>query len=239
MSVGARDFPFYQGRPARVSAGGWLLVLAGCAAGFLALSFLPHLIPGLLGRWLSILLFLGLPLCALATAADGQWAAIFHRPTRKDLLIGLAVAPLTLLTSAIVGLLVMHVSITAANPAVALLRGLNGLDVAVFLAGTAPQLLGEEIITLLPFLALLAVLARLGSARVLAVAAAGVATALLFGALHLPTYGWHVAQALLIIGAARLVLTGAYILTKNVWASFIAHLIHDWTLFAIVLALGA
>jgi len=236
MSVGARDFPFYQGRPARVSAGGWLLVLAGCAAGFLALSFLPHLIPGLLGRWLSILLFLGLPLCALATAADGQWAAIFHRPTRKDLLIGLAVAPLTLLTSAFLG---MHVYNSAALPAVALLRGLNCLDVAVFLAGTAPQLLGEEIITLLPFLALLAVLARLGSARVLAVAAAGVATALLFGALHLPTYGWHVAQALLIIGAARLVLTGAYILTKNVWASFIAHLIHDWTLFAIVLALGA
>ena len=53
------------------------------------------------------------------------------------------------------------------------------------------------------------------------------------------TYHWHVSQALLVIGAARLVLTAPYLLTKNLWSSFIAHLTHDWMLFALVLLWGA
>lgn len=54
----------------------------------------------------------------------------------------------------------------------------------------------------------------------------------MFGALHLPTYDWRVAPALVVIGTARLALTPPYILTKNIWSSTIAHITHDWVLLA-------
>ncbi|WP_123341011.1 MULTISPECIES: CPBP family intramembrane glutamic endopeptidase [unclassified Curtobacterium] len=61
---------------------------------------------------------------------------------------------------------------------------------------------------------------------------AWLATAIRFGAAHLPTtYGWNFAQAFLIIGIARLVLTLAYIRTKNIAVSTGAHIINDWVLF--------
>jgi membrane protease YdiL (CAAX protease family) len=68
-----------------------------------------------------------------------------------------------------------------------------------------------------------------------AVAIAWVATALAFGALHLPTYQWHFGQALLVIGSARLVLTAVYLLTRNLWASTLAHVVNDWSIMALAM----
>lgn len=61
----------------------------------------------------------------------------------------------------------------------------------------------------------------------LAVLIAWLATAIWFGAAHLPTYGWNSAQAFLTIGVARLVLTLAYLRTKNIAVSTSAHIIND------------
>lgn len=47
---------------------------------------------------------------------------------------------------------------------------------------------------------------RIGLTRTQAILIAWLATAIWFGAAHLPTYGWNFAQAFLIIGVARLVL---------------------------------
>ena len=100
----------------------------------------------------------------------------------------------------------------------------------------AVQLLGEELVTILPLLATVALLHRVGMPARWAIAVAWVATALLFGALHLPTYQWHVGQALLVIGTARLVLTAVFLCTRNLWASTIAHIANDWAIMAFALA---
>ena len=110
-----------------------------------------------------------------------------------------------------------------------------GQQIARF-AMAAVQLLGEELVTILPLLATVAVLHRAGLPARWSVAVAWVVTALVFGALHLPTYQWHVGQALLVIGTARLVLTAVFIYTRNLWASTIAHIANDWTIMAFVLA---
>lgn len=236
----SRDFPYYDGDPVELSPAGWLVVLAFTAAGFAALIALPLVWPGRIGGWASIALFVLLPLISMRFTAGRYWSAIFHRPTVRDVLIGLAFAPLTLMVSGTAALALMQVSVTAANPAMELLQHLHGLEFANFLGGTAPQLLGEELVTVLPLLALLTLFHRgLRLPRCAAVAAAWIGSALIFGALHLPTYQWHLGQALLVIGAARLVLTLPFLITKNVWSSFVAHLTHDWSLFAMVLAAAA
>lgn len=214
---------------------GWLVILLTCAAGFAALVTIPALVSGAGGRWLSVLLFAGLPLLALRGAARGHWAALLQRPTWRDVEVGVAFAPLTLLVSAAVALLVSRTSLTAVNPSAGLFMTLSGLDLASFWASTAPQLLGEEVVTILPFLAVLALLHAKGVPRGPALAAATLFSALVFGALHLSTYDWHVEQALLVIGSSRLVLTASYLLTKNLWTSVIAHITNDWSIFALLI----
>jgi membrane protease YdiL (CAAX protease family) len=117
---------------------------------------------------------------------------------------------------------------------------MSGPELALFAASTLPQLFGEELITILPFLAVLAAL-RSGARfpRWLALLIAWIVSALIFGALHLPTYGWHVAQALGVIFAARLVLTLPYLVTRSIWASTVTHIVNDWAGFLLVMGITA
>lgn len=236
----ARDFPYYDGRPVALSWPGWLVVLALTAAGFMSLVYANGLVPGPLGRWLAVGGFVALPLLGLRLAAGAHWAALFRRPTLKEVWIGLAFAPLTLLASAIVAVGVMRLGLTAANPAAAIIVQLRGLDLVLFLASTAPQLLGEELVTAIPFLALLTLgVNAMKLSRRNAIILAWIGSAVLFGALHLSTYQWHLGQVLLIIGTARLVLTLPFLITKNLWVSTIAHLTNDWIIFAVVIVASA
>ncbi|CAN7253429.1 CPBP family intramembrane metalloprotease [Phenylobacterium sp. LjRoot219] len=235
----ARDFPFYNGIPVRLSAGAWLVVMAAVAAAFGALIYLPRVLPYRHDAYLGVAAFVALPLIALQVTAKRGWTALFHRPTARDLWIALAFAPATLLASAAAALLLMRFGKVVANPAAAFLHSLEGSERWAFIAGTAPQLLGEELITLLPFLGLLSLLhARGRLPRRTAVVLAWIGSSLIFGALHLPTYQWQMGQALLVIGVARLVLTVPYLLTKNIWVSTLTHVAHDWSLFAVILLLG-
>jgi membrane protease YdiL (CAAX protease family) len=116
------------------------------------------------------------------------------------------------------------------------LSGLMFRSLALLRFGTFFQLVGEEVFTNLPFLALLYFLFAKGKlSRKTAVILAWLLTAIWFGAAHLPTYGWNFAQAFIVIGGARLVLSLAFIRTKNLWVSSGAHILNDWTLFTFAL----
>jgi membrane protease YdiL (CAAX protease family) len=124
----------------------------------------------------------------------------------------------------------------AANPAAGTLGRGGALDVIAFYLGTGTQLVGEEVFTLLPFLALMYFLfAKAGLSRKTTIILSWLLTAVWFGAAHLPTYQWHVAQAFIVIGGARLVLTLAFIRTKNLWVSAGAHILNDWSIFTLAL----
>lgn len=43
-------------------------------------------------------------------------------------------------------------------------------------------------------------------------------------------------QCFLVIGSARLVLTLAYVVSRNLWVSAAAHIANDWSLFLIAFA---
>lgn len=235
----ARDFPYYAGDPRRLSAEGWALVLCGCIAGYIGLMLVPDLMGRPLGRWVGVCLFVGLPLLTLRLAAGRDFTAFLSAPRLRDILVGVAFTPLSLIVSALVALVVVDATVTTGNAAAEALRGAAASQVLARMATTLPQLFGEELIALSPFLALLTLLtgpARLSRRQ--AIFAAWIGSSLIFGALHLSTYGWNAAQALGVIGAARLVLTMPYLVTKSPWSSFAAHLAHDWLLFA-ALALSA
>jgi hypothetical protein len=234
-----RDFPFYNGTPVGLSAWQWLFVMAAVAAGFLVLVLPIPWPAGPLGALIPAVLFPLIPLAALAHVAPGHWKAIFGKVGGRELRLMLGFALLNIVVSMSVGAIVRAVADVTPNAATALLSGMDMAGRVAYFAKTIPQLFGEEVVTLLPFLALMYLLtSRFGVGRKGAIVGAWLVSSLLFGLIHLPTYDWNLVQCVVVIGTARLVLTLPWILTKNIWVSTGAHIINDWLLFTLGL-LGA
>ncbi|MDR2296756.1 MAG: CPBP family intramembrane metalloprotease [Comamonas sp.] len=233
------DFPFYNGAPARLATWQWCLVLAGTALGF-ALLIAP--VPWFKGRWnqfIPTMLFVVVPLVALAIATPQHWKALFHRIGWRDVGVMVLIALLNLVISLAMGWLVKKLHSVESNPVFQAIATQGAAERELFFLRTIPQLVGEELVTMLPMLALMTLFySRLGLSRKSAIVLAWLVSALLFGALHLPTYGWNFIQCFAIIGSARLVLSLAYLWTKNLWVSAGAHILNDWALFGTSLLLA-
>jgi hypothetical protein len=234
-----RDFPFYRGWPVALSYRQWLLVLAAVLVGLLVMLFPPAALTGGLAQMVPTLVLIGLPLAALALVAPGHWRVLFGRVGWHEVKWMVLFGLLNLLVTMGVGALLKPFIHFQPNPAISGIADLGGAELWLFFIRTAPQLLGEEVITILPFLALLTLFARrLGTGRKAAILWAWLLSAVFFGLVHLPTYDWNLIQCAAIIGTARLVLTLPWIMTKNLWVSTGAHILNDWTLFFMQL-LGA
>jgi len=234
------DFPFYNDRPARISGGQWLFLLAMVVAGFLVLATTQSVFTRGATRFIPAILFFLLPMLALVWVTPGHWTAIFRKVTLHSVGWMVFFAALNILVTILVGYVVYKNAATTANPAMGLLAGQGAGDRVLFFLMTLPQLFGEEVLTILPLLAIAWLChAKFGLSRRTALVLAWFLSAMWFGMAHLPTYGWNWLQCLVVIGSARLVLTLAYLQTKNIWVSFGAHVINDWTLFSAALLGGA
>lgn len=233
----AGDFPFYSGQPLTLG-GKWIIVMLGCLLGYFALTANVPFYKTAIGGFLAAFLFFGIPLASLALVADQGWKTIFRKVSGRDLLVMLLVMLANVVVSVTVALLVRKFFHTNVNPVGGLLANASGSDLALFYLKTLPQLLGEEVVSILPFLAILSLCSgKLGMARKPAIIAAWIGTALVFGAIHLPTYGWNFVQCFVVIGVARVVLLLGYLITKNIWVSTGAHILNDWVLFSLIVAL--
>lgn len=222
------DYPYYDGHPVPIEGRGWALLLASLAVGLLALSFFPPV--AFPATFIPALLFLGIPLLTLFLLVGPATRALFRPVGLKELALMVAFGALTLAGSVFLAFLLTYLGALAPNPVVETMATMTNLDLAKRLAPTVPQLLGEELFGILPFLATLWLCtAKLHLGRKTAIAIALLVSALIFGAAHLPTYDWHWAQSLIGIGGARIFLTLAYIATRNLWVSTGAHILNDWT----------
>ncbi len=228
------DFPFYCGAPTKVTLRQWGVVVAVVAIAFMALALSASLTwERLIWPFIPAVALAALPLLALARVAPGHWACLFGQVRVRELRLMLGVAFLNIVISMGVGAIVLSLTQVADNSSTAQVAGLDTAGRIAFFAKTIPQLLGEEVITILPFLALLQWLTQsLGWGRKAAVASAWVCTSVLFGLLHLPTYDWNWVQCIVVIGGARMVLALPWIMTKNLWVSTGAHITNDWLLIA-------
>ena len=230
------DFPYYNGSPASLSNRQWLLVVAMVVVGFLILALPIPWPSGDFWQFIPALLLPGIPLMALAYVAPGHWKAIFGKVGGREVKLMLGFALLNIIVSMSIGSIVNALTEVTPNASTAQLSALDTAERIAFFAKTIPQLLGEEVITLLPFLALLQWFSRgLGMGRKGAIIGAWLMTSLIFGLIHLPTYDWNWIQCIVVIGTARLMLTLPWIMTKNLWVSTGAHIANDWLLFSMTL----
>jgi membrane protease YdiL (CAAX protease family) len=233
------DFPFYAGEPISISFRGWLAIISGVAAGFAALVTPMPFPDGNATAWARVAAFVVLPLLGLGMAAHAHWKCIFASVGLREVKLMFGFAFLNIVVTMAIGVVINAFGTVATNAIIANATELDGPGVINFFAKVAPQLLGEELITILPFLAVLTLCYRVpGVGRNKAVIIAWLVSALIFGLLHLPTYDWNVVQCIVVIGSARLVLAWAYIWTKNIWVSTGAHIINDWMLMASTIILA-
>jgi membrane protease YdiL (CAAX protease family) len=222
--AGGADFPYYD----EVSGRRWLVVAGGVVAGLAAFSGAAWFLHGAYSALVPTALFAGIPLAALVWATRGRGAALFHRVAWRDVRAVAGFAVLCIVVTIVAGTLVGGAT---AHPIFDQLAAASPAALTMFYPRSALQLLGEELLTILPFLALLHLfVVRRGIDRTKAIVLAAVLTAVWFGLIHLPTYGWNVVQCLVVVGAARLVLTWAYIRSKNLWVATGAHILNDWLL---------
>ena len=227
-----RDFPYYDGQPVNVAGWKWAVIFLACLAGFAALIFYPtaNNIQALVPR----ILFPAIPLAVFIGFTGRYWKALFRKLTGADVLTMVVFFLLNLVVTLGVGAIVLNVFGANANSAADGIFDHGPVETIAFYAGTGIQLFGEEVFTILPFLGILYFLhIKAHLSRNTSVLLAWLITAVGFGAAHLPTYGWNFAQAFLVIGAARLVLTLAYIRTKNILVSTGAHILNDWVVFTV------
>jgi membrane protease YdiL (CAAX protease family) len=235
----AREFPFYNGVPTAISNRQWLFVVVMVVVGFLVLATSIAWPKGTFWQFIPAILMPGIPLAALAYVAPGHWKAIFGKVGGREVKLMFGFALLNIVVSMSIGAIVNALANVTPNTIIAQLSNLDMAERIAFFARTLPQLLGEEVITLLPFLALLQWFSKsLGMGRKGAIIGAWLTTSVIFGLIHLPTYDWNWIQCLVVIGSARMVLTLPWILTKNIWVSTGAHVVNDWLLFSVTI-LGA
>lgn len=235
--AGRPDFPFYADWPVRLEGRRWLILMAAVILAYAALVLSPF--RAFPGNLIPALLFVGIPLLALRWVAGPRWTALFRAVGPRQVGLMIAFASLTLGGSVAMGLILSRVFNFSENPVSDSIGGMTSLELVALLIPTIPQLIGEELLAILPFLAMLWLcITRLGFSRRVGIWTGLIASALIFGAAHLPTYDWNWGQALLGIGTARVFLTLAYIVTRNLWVSAGAHILNDWIGFLIGFAAG-
>lgn len=228
------DFPFYNHQPIIVSAKQWSIILGMTFVGFLLLSllylpFLPDFINLLLASsCLPLLAWLGLKL-----SLGEQWRQLFRPLRLKDIGTVLLFTLLSLLVSSILAGIADLLVPLSDNPDAIQNTGQRALELFAFSRlQDIIQLFGEEFLAILPFLACLQFLYQRDPAkRKQVIWLAVIASSLIFGLLHLPTYNWNLIQCLLVIGLGRVIDTLAYVRTKNLWVAYLVHLLYDTVLF--------
>lgn len=223
------DFPYYNDRPVVVEWWRWvaLLVSVGVALALL-LSWRPE------DNWVAVVprvLFLAIQLGALIVLLPTGWTALFRRVSWWDLGVVAIFTALCALAT-LIGVLIwtqMGHHVTADNASEGITRG-GTFGAIGFLFGTLFQLMGEELFALIPFLAILWFLYKICKwDRRWSVVVALLISSLIFAIGHLSAYDGQLAQILLTILPTRIVLTLAYIRTKNIWVSFAVHVAWDWS----------
>ena len=231
------DFPYYNGQPVEIAPMGWLAILVSVGVALGLLITLPF--PNFPLNLLPAIAYTGLPLLTLALVTRGHHTALFARFGLKQLGQALGFGLLTIAVSLGVGLILLQFTAMTANPSVAALSHMTGIDMVLFMLRTFIQLIGEELMTILPLLAVLWLcLRKFNTSRRIGLVIAVLVSTVWFAAVHLPTYNWNLLQCLGGIGAARLVLTTAFLVTRNLWVSAGAHIANDWTEFLAPMLLG-
>lgn len=221
MSKKTRPQTFSLSELPRLTAIQWVILLAVMILSFCFLSWVRT--PS---RIINAAVFTLVPLLAFLLIQRDTLKVLIRRPSGRDIGIGIGYGFLSLLFSLVLALLMQYLVHTGNVEANTLYANITAHPAEMIIT-VVIQLFGEEMLTLIFFLFFAQVFGRCCKTQKGALIIAWIGSAIVFGLLHYPTYqNWlHV---LLVIGGARLILSLAFLKSKNLITSYIAHLVDDF-----------
>lgn len=212
------DFPFYNKNP-HIPKWGWVVLFIVWLMGFfLAVSDKLHFaLMGCIVLIVPVLYFL-----------KWDYKAIFRKPSRRDLLLVVALFAGYMIYSLAIGMVLEQIGIVSSGTVDPTSVGAMILVITVF------NVLGEEFIKFIPFMFLLRVIYKYSNNRKLSVIISVALIMIMFASMHAFNPIMFI-FALFIQGFGSIFEFYGYIKTKNVLVSFLCHLLTDEFIFMLML----
>ena len=206
-----RDFPFYNENP-RMSKIGWLVLLIS-----VVLSYCTYHYISFPNEILSSIVFLLIMLVPLLYFSNWDYSLFFKKPTGDELILAV------LMFLAFFAYSFVMTTFLAST-------GIPNMDGSsegiVNIVGLIFSMMAEELVKFIPLMFLLRVFFKYTSNRKLSIIVSSAATLVFFGLIHLEP-GVSIISVLLIQGLGSIFHLYAYLKTKNLITSYIAHLMTD------------
>ena len=218
------DIPFLNGIPELTTPKIVALVI-----GFLITFITPFVVPLEGFHIQKALIVCFATLIPIIYALNGNLSMIFRVPQVKDIkIIILGLIGVMILSAIINFILTGGIANTATDAA---MKG----SPTVLLIGLIIQLIGEELLKLIPLMLVVAFTYK-SLGRKNAIIVGIIISQLLFALVHIPAYGFDLRFLILALGVGGCILPITYIHTKNVAVPYFIHLIED--LIGLVVMLG-
>lgn len=206
-----RDFPFYNENP-RMSKIGWLVLLIS-----VVLSYCTYHYISFPNEILSSIVFLLIMLVPLLYFSNWDYLLFFKKPTGDELIL----AVLMFLAFFAYSFVMTNFLASSGIP------NMDGSSEGIVnIVGLIFSMMAEELVKFIPLMFLLRVLFKYTSNRKLSIVVSSAVTLVFFGLIHLEP-GVSIISVLLIQGLGSIFHLYAYLKTKNLITSYIAHLMTD------------
>ncbi len=214
------DFPVYDKNP-HIPKRGWIVLLIAMFVGFMMQGFTDN-------EMIDAILFCVIVLIPLLYYLKWDYKALFQKPKAKE--VGLAVALFIgyIIYAFVVGSALDYFSLTGTSTIEGVTLTFASIPPLLF------SLMGEELIKLIPFLFFLRLFFKFSNNRKLSIVAAMILVMVFFAMLHLMDLK-SLPSVLLIQGLGSIFEFYGYIKTKNVFVSYITHLLTDVFIFTLVI----
>ncbi len=220
------DFPFYNDNPA-LSKVKWILACLGFIifAVFTLVDFI-H-IPKIATAFIA----LGFPILAFIYIFKGNFGLVIKKIKKRDIKLIFIILVLSYIYSLAIPLILNFIfgATFSSNPVVTQLNSL------IFWIIFPIQMFTEELVKFFAFLVVLYLIYKFSQNRKLSIVIATFAAAMIFGFVHLTTYG-NLLQVILLQGFGSIFDIYAYLKTKNIVVPYIIHLLFDLIAFLLLLA---
>ena len=214
-----RDFPFYNEIP-KMSKIGWFILLISVPVALFSYQYFGFFT----NEFARSIFFLLIMLIPLLYFSDRDYSLFFKKPTKDELILAVLMFVAYFIYS-----LVMTYFLDANG-----LASIGSGDVDIVpIISLVFSMMAEELIKFIPLMFLLRVFFKYTSNRRLSIMVSSAITLIFFGLIHLEP-GASLLSVLLIQGLGSISHLYVYLKSKNLFASYISHLLTD----AIIMTMG-
>lgn len=207
-----RDFPFYDENP-RMSKIGWLVLLVSVPVALFSFRYVCFYS----NEFAASIVFLLILLIPLLYFSDWDYSLFFRKPTKDELILAVVMFLAFFIYS-----LIMTYLLDASG-----LASITSGDADIVpIISLVFSMMAEELMKFIPLMFLLRVLFKYTSNRRVSIVVSSAVTLVFFALIHLEP-SVSLLSVLLIQGLGSLFHLYVYLKTKNLFASYLSHLMTD------------